>query len=243
MALFKISKGNVENLPLEKHEGYAYFTVDTKELYIDIDNNTRVQVNAEKLSRTIDNFTETIEIDDILELQDHIINTNNPHQTTAEQVGADPTGSAQSALESAKQYVDEEIAKIPTPDVSAQIEEHNTSLTAHANRNWVEYSDEEFDTGITESIDADLFGGLPPENYAKTNDLNILQSKVEQNETQIFNLSSNKLNISGGTLTGMLTAFSNNNYTTKQVRNIFLSTLDPQSEDGENGDIWIKYEE
>lgn len=225
MALFKIFKGNVENLPLDKHEGYAYFTVDTKELYIDIDNNTRVQVNAEKLSRTIDNSTETIEIDDILELQDHLINKNNPHETTAEQVGADPTGSAQSALESAKQYVDEEIAKIPTPDVSAQIEEHNTSLTAHANRNWVEYSDEEFDTGITESIDADLFGGLPPENYAKVNDLD------------------NKLNISGGTLTGMLTAFSNNNYTTKQVRNIFLSTLDPQSEDGENGDIWIKYEE
>ena len=68
MALFKIFKGNVENLPLEKHEGYAYFTEDTKELYIDINNNTRVQVNAEKLSRTIDNSTETIEIDDILEL-------------------------------------------------------------------------------------------------------------------------------------------------------------------------------
>ena len=225
MALFKIFKGNVENLPLDKHEGYAYFTEDTKELYIDINNNTRVQVNAEKLSRTIDNSTETIEIDDILELQDHLINKNNPHETTAEQVGADPTGSAQSALRSAMSYVNEEIAKIPTPDVSAQIEEHNTSLTAHANRNWVEYSDEEFDTGITESIDADLFGGLPPENYAKVNDLD------------------NKLNISGGTLTGMLTAFSNNNYTTKQVRNIFLSTLDPQSEDGENGDIWIKYEE
>lgn len=225
MALFKIFKGNVENLPLEKHEGYAYFTEDTKELYIDINNNTRVQVNAEKLSRTIDNSTETIEIDDILELQDHLINKNNPHETTAEQVGADPAGSAQSALRSAMSYVNEEIAKIPTPDVSAQIEEHNTSLTAHANRNWVEYSDEEFDTGITESIDADLFGGLPPENYAKVNDLD------------------NKLNISGGTLTGMLTAFSNNNYTTKQVRNIFLSTLDPQSEDGENGDIWIKYEE
>lgn len=225
MALFKIFKGNVENLPLDKHEGYAYFTVDTKELYIDIDNNTRVQVNAEKLSRTIDNSTETIEIDDILELQDHLINKNNPHETTAEQVGADPAGSAQSALRSAMSYVNEEIAKIPTPDVSAQIEEHNTSLTAHANRNWVEYSDEEFDSGITESIDADLFGGLPPENYAKVNDLD------------------NKLNISGGTLTGMLTAFSNNNYTTKQVRNIFLSTLDPQSEDGENGDIWIKYEE
>lgn len=225
MALFKIFKGNVENLPLDKHEGYAYFTEDTKELYIDINNNTRVQVNAEKLSRTIDNSTETIEIDDILELQDHLINKNNPHETTAEQVGADPTGSAQSALRSAMSYVNEKIAEIPTPDVSAQIEEHNTSLTAHDNRNWVEYSDEEFDTGITESIDADLFGGLPPENYAKVNDLD------------------NKLNISGGTLTGMLTAFSNNNYTTKQVRNIFLSTLDPQSEDGENGDIWIKYEE
>lgn len=48
-----------------------------------------------------------------------------------------------------------------------------------------------------------------------------------------------KLNIAGGTLTGILVAQNNTSYTTKQVRNIFISTSDPSG--GSNGDIWIKY--
>lgn len=46
---------------------------------------------------------------------------------------------------------------------------------------------------------------------------------------------------SGGTLTGAVTAQSNTNYTTKQIRNVILSTSEPTSSDGANGDIWIKY--
>ena len=38
MSLFKISKGNQENLPKLKREGYAYFTVDENDFYIDIQN-------------------------------------------------------------------------------------------------------------------------------------------------------------------------------------------------------------
>jgi hypothetical protein len=49
------------------------------------------------------------------------------------------------------------------------------------------------------------------------------------------------LPISGGTMTGTLVAQNNTAYTTKQVRNIFLSTGDPTSSVGANGDIWIKY--
>lgn len=52
---------------------------------------------------------------------------------------------------------------------------------------------------------------------------------------------SNKLNQSGGTMTGTLIAQNNTNYTTKQVRNVFISTADPSG--GGNGDIWIKYTE
>ena len=52
---------------------------------------------------------------------------------------------------------------------------------------------------------------------------------------------SNALPKSGGTLTGTLVAQSNTNYTTKQVRNVILSTSEPTSSDGANGDIWIKY--
>jgi hypothetical protein len=35
MALFRISKGNEENLPKLKREGFAYFTVDENDFYID----------------------------------------------------------------------------------------------------------------------------------------------------------------------------------------------------------------
>lgn len=52
---------------------------------------------------------------------------------------------------------------------------------------------------------------------------------------------SNALPKSGGILTGALVAQSNTNYTTKQVRNVILSTSEPTSSDGANGDIWIKY--
>lgn len=41
------------------------------------------------------------------------------------------------------------------------------------------------------------------------------------------------------TMAAILTAQNNTSYTTKQVRNIILSTADPSG--GSNGDIWIKY--
>ena len=45
--------------------------------------------------------------------------------------------------------------------------------------------------------------------------------------------------ISAGTFTGAVVAQNNTDYTTKQVRNIFLSTGSPSG--GASGDIWIKY--
>lgn len=62
----------------------------------------------------------------------HISSKSNPHGVTAAQVGADPAGSASGALTSAKEYTDEKIKAIPTPDVSAQISSHNTSSSAHS---------------------------------------------------------------------------------------------------------------
>lgn len=50
---------------------------------------------------------------------------------------------------------------------------------------------------------------------------------------------SSKLEKSGGTMTGKLVAQNNTSYSTKQVRNIFISTSDPSG--GSYGDIWIKY--
>ena len=57
----------------------------------------------------------------------------------------------------------------------------------------------------------------------------------------VASLDSNKLDKSGGTMTGALVAQSNTNYTTAQVRNIIISTADPSG--GSNGMIWIKYAE
>lgn len=52
-------------------------------------------------------------------------------QLTAEDVEADPAGSAAAAEKAAKEYTDQTIAQIPTPDVSGQIEEHNQDALAH----------------------------------------------------------------------------------------------------------------
>ena len=47
----------------------------------------------------------------------------------------------------------------------------------------------------------------------------------------------------GDTMTGQLIAQNNVAYTTAQVRNIILSTSEPTSSEGANGDIWIVYKE
>lgn len=45
--------------------------------------------------------------------------------------------------------------------------------------------------------------------------------------------------LAGGTMTGKVYAQANTDYTTGQVRNVFLSTGDPSG--GGNGDIWLKH--
>lgn len=67
-------------------------------------------------------------------LNTHIASKSNPHGVTAPQVGADPKGAADTALTNAKKYTDQKIAAIPTPDVSGQIEMHNTAENAHADK-------------------------------------------------------------------------------------------------------------
>lgn len=50
---------------------------------------------------------------------------------TASEVGADPSGSAAQALKDSKAYTNQQIQAIPTPDVSGQINKHNTNTVAH----------------------------------------------------------------------------------------------------------------
>lgn len=98
----------------------------------------------------------------------------------------------------------------------------------------------------TTPLDADSLQGHTADYFATAasltsvnSSISTMQSDVTTAKTDIANLKSGKLNISGGTMTGALVAQNNTNYTTKQVRNIFISTSDPSG--GSNGDIWIKY--
>lgn len=98
----------------------------------------------------------------------------------------------------------------------------------------------------TTPLDADSLQGHAADYFATATGLasvnstvSAMQSDITTAKADITTLKSGKLNISGGTMTGALIAQNNTNYTTKQVRNIFISTSDPSG--GTSGDIWIKY--
>ncbi len=103
----------------------------------------------------------------------------------------------------------------------------------------------------TTIVDADKLQGHDAAYFATASALNTTNSNVSTNTSDISTLQSglstananiaNKLDKSGGTMTGALVAQNNANYTTAQVRNIIISTADPSG--GSNGDIWIRYTE
>lgn len=98
----------------------------------------------------------------------------------------------------------------------------------------------------TTPLDADSLQGHTADYFATAaslasinSNISAMQNDVTAAKTDIANLKTDKMNVSGGTMTGALIAQNNTDYTTKQVRNIFISTSDPSG--GGNGDIWIKY--
>lgn len=98
----------------------------------------------------------------------------------------------------------------------------------------------------TTPLDADSLQGHAADYFATATGLasvnstvSAMQSDITTAKTDLSNLKTNKMDISGGTMIGALIAQNNTNYTTKQVRNIFISTSDPSG--GASGDIWIKY--
>ena len=102
----------------------------------------------------------------------------------------------------------------------------------------------------TTLIDANTLQGHDAAYFAKQSDVNTINSQVSTNTSDISALQSglstananiaNKLDKSGGTMTGALVAQSNTNYTTAQVRNVIISPNEPSG--GNDGDIWIQYE-
>ncbi len=116
-----------------------------------------------------------------------------------------------------------------------------------------------------DSIDADLLQGHNAAYFATASDVstlsttvttmgnsvNTLNTKVANNSNSIEGMQEDisilqdkvieKMDISGGTMTGALVAQNNTNYTTAQMRNIIISTAAPSG--GGNGDIWLRYTE
>lgn len=78
---------------------------------------------------------------------------------TAEEVGALPNTTVIPSIEglASEEYVDDKITAIPTPDVSGQIEAHDTSTDAHSNMGWLTSEDEVADSPTP--FDADTLNG------------------------------------------------------------------------------------
>ena len=108
--------------------------------------------------------------------------------------------------------------------------------------------------GIVDTIPPTFDGYTSNDFVLKTNVVDSLNSTetnlpLSANQGNILNQSintlssslTNKLNISGGNLTGMLIANNNSNYAIGQVRNIFISSEEPTNDQGNNGDIWLVY--
>jgi septation ring formation regulator EzrA len=102
-------------------------------------------------------------------------------------------------------------------------------------------------TKVNKAID-----GIDLTPLATKTEVNNLKTTVESNNstltTSIENLSSDinteidkKIDKVGGQFEGAVKAQSNVEYTTAQIRNVILSTEDPDTSLGSNGDIWIKY--
>lgn len=67
-----------------------------------------------------------------VDLDAHVDNKSNPHGITAVQVGADPAGSASSALTEAKSYTDTKTSGLAsTASVTSTVNTHNTSNSSH----------------------------------------------------------------------------------------------------------------
>lgn len=72
-----------------------------------------------------------------------------------------------------------------------------------------------------------------------TNNIATLSASLSTTNGNITALQNDKVDKSGGTMTGALIAQNGVDYATAQVRNVIISTADPSG--GSNGMLWIKY--
>lgn len=102
---------------------------------------------------------------------------------TASEVGADASGSASQALADAKSYTDKQIAAIPTPDVSGQINTHNTNTKAHNDIR-------ELIIGLTNRMNA-----LADSDDTTLDQLSEIVAYIKNNKSLIDGITTSKVNV------------------------------------------------
>lgn len=102
---------------------------------------------------------------------------------TASEVGADASGSASQALAYAKSYTDKQIAAIPTPDVSGQINTHNTNTKAHNDIR-------ELIIGLTNRMNA-----LADSDDTTLDQLSEIVAYIKNNKSLIDGITTSKVNV------------------------------------------------
>ena len=103
---------------------------------------------------------------------------------TAAEVGADPSGSASSALSEAKAYADRQIAAIPTPDVSGQIGAHNVAADSHNDIRLIV-------KGLTDRLNA-----LADSDDATLDQMSEIVAYIKANRGLIESVTTTKVNVS-----------------------------------------------
>ena len=91
-------------------------------------------------------------------------------------------------------------------------------------------------TGLTDA----LAGKAASSHSHAISEITSLQATLDGKAYLSHEHDSTYLKLTGGTLTGVLTAQNNTSYTTKQTRNITMSTA--AASGGGNGDVWLQYE-
>lgn len=95
----------------------------------------------------------------------------------------DPAGSAQQALNDAKSYTDQKISEIPTPDVSGQINTHNTDTSAHSDIR-------ELVSGLTTRLNA-----LADSDDTTLDQLSEIVAYIKNNKSLIDGITTSKVNV------------------------------------------------
>lgn len=150
--------------------------------------------------------------------EDHIKSKSNPHGVTAAQVGAQPVNN------DLTEYKDGVLRTIS--GVTVQIDSSPVKSVNGKIGNVVITPD---DVGAAPK---EHTHDIPTKTSQLTNDSGFLTSHQDI---------SGKLDKSGGTMTGALVAQNNANYTTKQVRNVFIIADGDSLPSGSNGDICLVY--